>query len=155
MSYLLAIVLLFFQACTKKETDPEGILREYIGYRFSKNQDKETLLKKTTGELYQDLNALSEESLNALVNTETYRRGSLKINLKKCRQDRCYITYTLKINKRKDGKKDFEIEVRKIAQIDREGEVWKISKITELKSYFGAEKPIDVETPGETRNPFQ
>ena len=154
MPYLV-IVLLFFQACAKKDIGPEDTLRDYIRYRFSKNQDKETLLKKTTGELYEDLNALDEKTLNALVNVETYRRGSLRINLKKCKPTRCYITYTLAITKRKDGKKDFEIEVKKIAQIEREGEVWKISKITELKSYFGAEKPIDVKTPGETRNPFQ
>lgn len=150
MQYLV-IVLLFFQACANRDAGPEETLRDYIRYRFSRNQEKEILLKKTTGELYQDLNALSEESLNALVNAETYRRGPLKINLKKCDQTSCHITYTLKINK----KKNFEIEVKKIAQLEREDKMWKISKITELKSYFGSEKPIDVKTPGKTHNPFQ
>ena len=130
-------------------------LNEYIGYRFSKNQSKEKLLERTTGELYRDLNGLSEEALNALVDSERYRRGSLKINLKKCSQTRCHITYTLKILKREAGQRDFEIEVKKIARLDREGEAWKISRISELKSHIGTEKPINVEVPGETRNPFQ
>ena len=154
MGYFL-VALLFFLSCTGRDTGPEGTLREYISYRFSKNQNKTKLLKKTTGELYQDLNSLSEEVLNALVDVRKYRRGSLKINLKKCSENLCHITYTLKIIKKKDGRPDFEIEVKKIARLEREEEEWKISKISELKSYFETEKTIDVKTPGKTHNPFQ
>ena len=154
MKYIL-VALLVFQSCTDGDIGPEGTLREYVNYRFGKNQNKEKLLEKTTGELFQDLSNLSEEALNALVNSEKYQRGSLKINLKKCSQNRCHITYTLKIVKKKDKRQDFEIEVKKIAQIDREGKIWKISKISELKSYFSTDKSIDVKTPGETRNPFK
>ena len=151
----IIIALLFFQSCTQKSYGPEATLREYVNDRFSKNQSKEELLQKTTGELYRDLNNLSEETLNTLVDSEKYRRGSLKVNLKKCNQTRCHITYTLKVIKKASGRNDFEIEVKKIAQLDREGEQWKISKISELKSYFGTEKPIDVDVPGEMRNPFR
>ena len=154
MEYLL-VTLLLFLSCTSKNTGPEGTLREYVNYRFSKNQTKTKLLEKTTGELYRDLNSLSEEVLNALVDFKKYRRGSLKINLKKCSRDICHITYTLKVIKKKNGRSDFEIEVKKIARLEREDEEWKISKISELKSYFGTEKPIDVETPGKIRNPFR
>ena len=153
MQYII-ILLLFFQSCTQKDTGPVGTLKEYVSYRFSKNQKKQNLLKRTTGELYRDLNNLSEEALNALVDSEKYQRGSLKINLKKCSQTQCYITYTLKIIKKEKGRRDFEIEVKKIAHLERKDNVWKISKINELKSYFGTEKSINVETPGETRNPF-
>ena len=149
------LVLSFFLACTGKDIGPEGALREYIDYRFSKNQKKTKLLEKTTGELYQDLNSFSEESLNTLVDFKKYRRGSLKINLKKCNQNLCHITYTLRVAKKKNGHQDFEIETKKIAQLELEDKVWKISKISELKSYFEAEKAIDVKTPGKTRNPFR
>ena len=154
MRYIIAI-LLFFQSCTSSDSDPASTLREYINYRFSKNQSKAKILEKTTGELYRDLNRFSEEALNNLVNSEKYRRGSLKINLKKCDPNRCYITYTLKAIKKKNGQQDFQVEVKKIAHLERENEVWKISKINEIKSYFGTEKPIDVKTPGKIHNPFK
>ena len=154
MRYII-IALLFFQPCTKKNYGPEATLRDYVNYRFGKNQSKEKLLQKTTGELYQDLSNLSEEALNALVDSDIYKRGSLKINLKKCSQTRCHITYTLKVLKKESGQNDFEIEVKKIARLDLEGEQWKISKISELKSYFGTKKPINVDVPGEMENPFK
>ena len=156
IAFLVLACLLQTSSCVEKSRDPVRALQSYIDYRFSKNQSKEKLLSKTRGELYAELERFSEEELSNLVNPRKYRRGSFKVNLKKCNDTRCHITYTLKFDQKDNNqKKSFRVITKKIAQLDFEEETWKIAKITEIKTYFEAKNSLDVTSPGKTENPFK
>ena len=152
---LISTVFSCFNKVEEERNDPESVLKSYIKYRFSKDQSKEDLLRRTTGQLYTDLDKFSEEDLRKIVSKYSARQGKLVINLKKCEEARCYITYTLKFDQFDGHTKAFRVEVKKIAQIDLVNEVWKIAKISDIKSHFRSYQDINVESGGEVKNPFK
>ena len=145
MKYIICTILISLVfSCTKSGSSPEAALRKYINYRFSSGQSKNELLNRTTGELNKVLDSFSEEQLNQIVNSNQYKKRKLKINLKNCSPQKCHITYTLAFSKVKTKAKEFDIDVKKIATIILVDGKWKISDISDIKTYVRSIKEIEV-----------
>lgn len=154
MKNLLLVFLLstFFAACTKKST-PEKTLQNYVDYRFTKSQEKEDLLEMTTGSLYDRISEMEEEELKNFLSGEALKKRRLKILLKNCQDTKCFLTYILTYTQGAGNPKDFGVEVKKIAQLDKIGESWKISDVSNVKTYIEAKKDLEVSAEGETQAP--
>lgn len=140
---LFIVLSIVFLSCSKKE-DPESVLMDYINYRFSSNQNKNFLLENTTGVLRDRIESMSDKEFQEFIDMTKYKKGKFKVLLKKCTEEKCFITYALKYIHFIKGKKAYEIEVKKIAEILKTDQKWRISNINNLKSYVDGKLGIDI-----------
>ncbi len=129
-------------SCTKK-LGPEESLREFVRLSINGKMDKDTLLEATTGDLKTDLAALDEEQMSKYLRVEGASRDSFRINLSNCQPKVCFLTYTLKYEQSSNGVKTFEVELKKMAELRLEEESWLLADITDIKTYYQAEQPIE------------
>lgn len=135
--------------CTKKST-PEKTLKDYIDYRFSSGQDKEDLLEMTTGPLQEKISEMEEDDLKKFLEVDKLQKKKLKILLKNCQETECSLTYILSYSQGESRPKDFGIEVKKIAQLLKIENSWKLSDVSNVKTYIEAQKNLDVSAEGAT-----
>ncbi len=138
----LALVLLTV-GCTKKN-DPENALLEYVNYRFNESQSRSKLLDMTAGELNMSLQQMTDEQYQQFSNVSKYKRGNFNISLKKCTEDTCYITYTLKYDVMDNQTKTLSAEIKKVAKLILDNKVWKVADVSNVKTYFDSKQPIDI-----------
>ena len=153
MKYLLFVLLFVLSfSCTKKST-PEKTLQDYVDYRFQSSQERDDLLEMTTGSLYERISDMEEEELKKFLTGGMLKKRRLKILLKNCQDTQCFLTYILTYSQGAGNPKDFGVEVKKIAQINKVGESWKISDVSNVKTYIEAKKDLEVSAEGEAQAP--
>ncbi len=138
----LSLLVLVF-GCTKKN-DPENALLDYVNYRFEKSQGRDKLLDMTSGELNLSIQQMTDEEFQKFSDVAKYRRGNFNVSLKKCTDDTCFITYTLKYDMMEQDVKTLSAEIKKVAKLVREGQVWKIADVSNVKTYFDSKQPLDI-----------
>lgn len=148
MKYLLYITLcslcLSFMSC-QRASDPELVLREYIESRFDGTLGRNRLINMTTGDLRGELEQMSEEDIAYYLAMDAYQLRRMRVERKVCDEQECFITYTIRFDQfRLDNLKDrvFEAEVRKIAKLERESSGWKISDVSDVKTFYRANEAI-------------
>ncbi len=141
--YTLFLVSLLLFSCSKPN-DPENVLRGYIGYRFQKDQSKAKLLGMTSSVLKQSIETMTDEEFAQFVDISKYQKRDIRILNKKCSVDECFITYTLSYDITQDGDKTYNAEIRKVAKLTREDEIWKVADVNNIKTFYDSKKPIDV-----------
>lgn len=138
----LLLTSLFTSSC-KSEKDPEKVLRSFISYRFESNQSKDKLLNMTTGYLKDSINSMDEEQFKSFVKRSSSAiKKKLSIRLKNCNPKKCYITYVLSY-KTKTSQESI-IDVKKIAELDNVEGSWKISDVSNIKSFIDMKNSLDV-----------
>ncbi|MAX65350.1 MAG: hypothetical protein QF441_14620 [Bacteriovoracaceae bacterium] len=142
--FLLLIVSFIVLSCDKGAKTPEGLLSMYIKDLTSSQIDKDYFEKYTTGELWERVEGLDEEEFKKFVDLSKVKNPEIDITNKNCIADKCTLTYIIKYDVMEKDKKSFGSEVKKIATLVKSGDIWKISDVTNVKSYFEAESAIDV-----------
>ncbi len=133
---------LFFGCNSQK--GPEETLRNFVNYRFSSSQDKGKTLSYVTGTLEEKIVEMSDEDYKLFEKTTEYKKKKLRINLKKCTENQCFITYTLSFFKKTGEQKSASLEVKKIAELKKTDKSWKIADVNNIKTYIESKEPIDV-----------
>ncbi len=141
--FLLIIVTIVGLSSCSKKLGPEESLREFVRLSISGKMNKGTLLDTTTGQLRTDLEALDEDQMAKYLKVEGATRDSFRVNLSNCQPKVCYLTYTLKYEQATNGVKAFEVELKKMAELRLEDENWLLADITDIKTYYQAEQPIE------------
>mgnify|MGYP000067357723 CR=1 FL=1 len=136
-------VSLFITGCNSQKS-PEQVLTKYINLRLSTEQSRDGLSSYLTGEMLDGVMSLSTDEYKAFISSTNIKKKKLKINHKRCSSDKCFLTYTLKYSSPKEGDEDYLMSVKKIAEIVKDEEMWKISKVSDLKSHLESFKPIEV-----------
>ena len=130
-------------SCFVRKEKPEDVLRNFIGQQFSGNISKNYLLKKTMGDLYKEYNEISDDTFRKIYIDTKYKKRKFKIHFKRCNKNKCYITYSINYTIIKSRAGEAEVEVKKIATLMKVGEsLWKISNITNIKTYLEPEQII-------------
>lgn len=142
--YSILCVLLISSSCTKKSSS-EDVLKGYVKYRFSPAQSKDVLLEKTTGSLKDRISAMTEDEFKDFVSMEKFKMRKFVINLKRCSDDQCFITYTLSYDQYQDGQRKYENEVKKIAEIRKQEDGWKIADVSNVKTYIDSKEELKIE----------
>lgn len=139
---LFFIFFSFFSSCSSRK-NPEEVLRNYVNYRFSGHQDKDYILKQTTGPLYDSINLQNDEDFEKFcMDVKNYRKKKFSINIQECSETHCSITYVIKYNVIKDKIKAYSIDVKKIAELELEDNKWKISDVSNIKTYIDSKQQI-------------
>jgi len=149
---IILLFLLFLGACTKKST-PENALADFINYRFTGGQEKGDLLEMTEGPLKEKIESLEEKALASFLNAKELKKRKLKVLIKSCEEERCYLTYVLNYSQGTESPKEFGVEVKKIAQLERFDKTWKITDVSNVKTYIEGRKDLKVSAEGESEAP--
>lgn len=139
---LLLISSLVFISCTKK-LGPDESLRDFVSKSIRGELTRDSLLEATTGDLRTELSNLDEEEMNKYLKMEGASHESFRINLKNCEGTKCFLTYTLKYEQSNEGKKTFDVELKKMAELHKVEDKWLLADVTDIKTYYEAQQPIE------------
>lgn len=143
MKYLILISLFVFAGCAKKDNS-ETVLKSFINDFFSQKMTKSDYLDYLAGSLYEEVDAMSDEDFSEYIVTGNYKKKKFKILLKSCSDDHCNLTYILKYAQKGSENEKYNVDVKKIAQLDKIDGQWKIMNITNAKTYIESKNTIKV-----------
>lgn len=148
LNKLLKVALLctFMFACNGPDT-PEAALRDFIHYRFKGSFEREKVLEKSTGPLFERIEAMNDEEFSEFSRDNLSDSFSLKVLLSKCENDKCFLTYTLAYDMNENSDASAEMEVKKIAELHKVEKTWKVADVSELKTHIQMNKQLDIEAP--------
>ncbi len=146
MKIILSLIVLFSMlSCTKIPQGPAETLGRFVDYRFATNQTKEGLLKYMTAKASDEIQAMSEADLAELFKVEKFRKRNFQIVTEKCTEEKCFMTYVLEYDVlATNNTREFVTEVKKIAELQKIGEEWKVANIDNIKTFIDSTRPIDV-----------
>lgn len=139
--FLISLLIVILGGCTKK-VGPEQALRGYINYRFSKGQDKASVLNKVTDKLHKKIDMMAEQDFKRFSNVKGLKQKKVNILLKKCSDMDCNITYTLSYEIYDESEKVFSAEVKKIAELKKVENTWKVSDVSNIKTFYDSKEII-------------
>ena len=142
MKLLFGLLLLACISCNKGASTPEGLIKMFVKDSVSSSLDREYFETYTTGSLLNSIADLSDEELEK---SELSALSGVKVDIltKSCQSDICNITYIVSYDTNSDTKKSFETEVKKLAEVQKVGENWKIASIKNLKTFHESLVPIN------------
>jgi hypothetical protein len=139
MKKIILLFLLFstfISSCVDK-SDPETTLRTFINFRFDGEGKKDKAIDLTTGELRTMLEGLKGEESKNFWGLKNQAKRNIKINIKNCEKEICYLTYTLSYRQKSEQpKSDYNIETKKIAKLEKIENNWLISDVSEVKTFI-------------------
>jgi hypothetical protein len=139
-------------SCSKKK-DAVGVLKNFVDYRFSMSQSKSGLMGMSTGAMAAKLELLSGDDFKKFRDVSGLKKKKMKINIKNCEPEHCYLTYTLTYSKKGNKGDDFLVEVKKIAEVKKEEGSWKIADVNNVKTFVDSKSEIDVSAEGPGKAP--
>lgn len=132
-----------FFSCNS-QNGPTDILKGFLNYRFSSSQTKAGVLKYVSGAFESKVEEMSDEELKKFLDSSNLVKKKLKIDVKKCDEVKCFLSYILSYKQDGEDGEKFEIDVKKIAELVHTEEGWKINDVTNIKSFIEAKKGLDV-----------
>ena len=145
MKYILLVVCLFTViGCDKGAKTPEGVLAKYIGDITSKKVDREYFEDYTTGKLLETVQSLSDEEFTKFIDMSKVRNPRIEVSNKNCSDDKCSLTYIVKYDVVSAKTKQFESEVKKVASVLKDGKIWKIEEVSNIKTFYESAIPFVV-----------
>lgn len=125
-----------------KKSGPDEVLQSYINDRFNKELTREDFKDYFAGEILQELEGLDEKVIGDLNEVKQAKKKKLAIDFKRCDEDKCFITYTLSYDasaKADASQTGVTVKVKKIAELRRLENEWKIFGITDIKTFYDYE----------------
>lgn len=141
---IMLTILVILLSCTKSANTPEGLLKMYVNDITSSKVDKDYYLKYTTGRLKESISSMSDEEIESLSKASKLSKVRVEIVKSLCQEVKCSITYIISYKSETSDSVTFSTEVKKIAQLVKEEEQWKIESVVNSKTYHESEKAIDI-----------
>ncbi len=142
---LILINVCFFLVGCEKNDQPEDVLSSYIEQFLSKSLSKSEALELLGKELKESVAQMDDSDYSGYLERNSFKKRSFRIILKNCHEDKCHITYILKYRQKTLDTKEYNIDIKKIAQIEKIEDQWKITDIENLKTFIDAKNSIDVQ----------
>ena len=130
------IFLSLLTSCLGPENNPEVVLRDFIQKQFNGKLTRQDVLKRTTGELFEEYSNMTDETFDSLFLQKKLVKKKVKVSFKKCSALKCSITFSIAYDVYESKNIKNVVETKKIASLLKDNSGWKIEKIVNLKSYF-------------------
>ena len=130
------IFLSVLTSCLGPENNPEVVLRDFIQQQFNGKLTRQDVLKRTTGELFEEYASMTDETFESLFLQKKLVKKKVKVSFKKCSALKCSITFSIAYDVYESKNIKNVVETKKIASLLKDNSGWKIEKIVNLKSYF-------------------
>jgi len=141
VKYLIIFLVLF--SCMKKKSSPVNVLKSFIEIRFEKILDKEIIEDFLTGDLLSKFKNYSDDDYDKLFDKKL-KFKNIDILHKNCEEKSCFITYIIKYKKIENNLTTLNAETKKIAQIIKVDDHWKISDVNNIKTYYQSKKELKI-----------
>lgn len=142
---LFLLLLVSFVGCKEDATTPEGLLNKFVVDITTKKLDRDYFDKYTTGKMLESIEQLNEDEFEKFSNLANAKDPKIEVSKKNCSDSRCSLTYVVKYDYHIKKQKEFKTEVKKLATLVKDGEIWKIEEVSNLKTYHEATNPINVQ----------
>lgn len=142
MRYLLFAIFILAVGCVKPG-GPESVLKEYVNKRFQNEVSKEDFKEYFEGEILEELENIDQKTVGDLNQINESKSKKLEIEFKRCDEDKCFLTYSISYSTAASANQmstDVHVKVKKIAELRKFENKWKISGITDIKTYYDFSK---------------
>lgn len=140
---MIRFIFLFLLYSCSGSNSPEGVLKEYIRYRFSDEVSRKGLLSRTTGSYQEEIQNMDEESFKDFAKLENKQLSQIKVLHKNCQETTCALTYYLKFKTiGKDKNPEFTSEVKKVAKLQKVDGEWKLNDVSTIKTHHESHVPL-------------
>jgi uncharacterized membrane protein len=149
--YVLSFLVIF--GCTKGADTPEALIKTFVKDVATKKIDREYYQKYTTDKFLAVVEDQSDEELEKNSRMSGVKEVKVKILSKNCDGPKCIVTYTVSYTTETKEDSNFKSVVKKIAEVVKVDDYWKLSNLRNLKTFHESNKAIDVSNDGPTENP--
>lgn len=139
-TFLLVLVV----GCFGGVSSPEGALKNYVETVSSNKADKDFYIRSTAGKLLEKIESMSDEEFSMFNNFSNIRSAKVKVIHKSCEADNCTLTYIVNYKVFENNRATFDTEVKKIAEMVRQDDSWKITEVRNRKTFIESNAPIEV-----------
>lgn len=131
-------------SCDKKSEQPEDVLSNYVTQFLSKSLSKNDAISHLGKNLKTSIEEMDEAEYSSYLEKNSFEKRSFRILLKNCNELKCQMTYVVKYRQKTLATKEYNVDVKKIAQLEKIEEEWKITDIENVKTFIDAKNPIDI-----------
>lgn len=142
---LLVLLALALSGCFK-EKGAQETLRSFVEERFKGNLDHNEIGEYLSGSLKSTIMAMTDEEFTNYSDLSKFKKKKFKITHSNCSIEKCFITYLISYDQLKESTKAFRVDNKKIAEMVKIEESWKIENVTNVKTYIESKEPLEVET---------
>jgi hypothetical protein len=146
MKKYMLLLLLILVSCNNGASSPEGLVKMFVSDSVKGKVNRDYYEDFTTGSLLEASRDLTDEEIEKS-SFDGIKSVKTKIISKNCSEDKCILTYIVTYLTKTDledkSKTDFSTEVKKIAEVEKEGDIWKIAQVKNVKTYHESLKPIN------------
>lgn len=143
MKVLSLLFLILLASCLKDDLSPEAALKDFVESRLGQVVDREFVLERTTGKMYQSFENMSDEDFEKFADMRNIKADSFKVLSKSCQEKTCFITYSISYLTKEGDKTQFTSEVKKIAEVVQVEKKWLIADVSNIKTYHESLEPIN------------
>ena len=143
MKVLSLLALFLLASCIKDDLSPEGALKDFVESRIGQVVEREFVLERTTGKMFQSFENMSDEDFQKFADMRNIKTESFKVLSKSCQEKKCFLTYSIAYLTKENDKTTFTSEVKKIAELVQVENKWLIADVSNIKTYHESLEPIN------------
>lgn len=135
---ILLLTLIFLVSCVKTG-GPEQVLKEYANKRFNNELTREDFQEYFDGEILADFEVIDQKALGELNQINTSKTRKMDIEFKRCDEVKCFLTYSIVYSTQAESNNqtsDVQVKIKKIAELKKIEDKWKITGITDIKTHY-------------------
>jgi hypothetical protein len=137
----LVFVLLF--SCSFSDDNAEKVLTTYVNARFE-GKTVDDVKDSLTEDFYKSVQDAGSEEREKIWILDNLKLKTFKVLSSNCSEENCQITYYISYYTHSNGKNDFLTETKKIAEMKKVNNLWKIAGVTHIKTFHDSLNDIEV-----------
>lgn len=145
MTKWLVLFSILLVSCSKDFNKPDELLQFYVKEVTSKKLSRTFFEKYTAKSLKDSILSMNKEDFESFQEVNLVKNVKVDILNESCVEQKCHITYLMKYTSKTEEGEKFESEVKKIAELLKFEEHWKIIKISNIKTFHEGKSPIHVQ----------
>lgn len=136
------ILLLAFTACFNSDDSASGHLRKFVK-ETTNNLSQDNYSDYASQELLESIQSMDEEEFKIFQEQSNVDGVRVEILSESCQQSKCTITYVTKYETKTSDGSIYESEVRKLAELLKEDEGWRVTSVKNVKTYLEAKEGLN------------
>jgi len=140
---LKVLLLVSLCSCFEGNDTATGSLRNFVKRVSANSLSQEDYSDYAQGDLLDSILAMDEEEFKSYQEQSTLDGVQLDILSENCSKTNCTITYLTKYTSKTSDGSSYNSEVRKIAELEKFDEAWKVISVQNVKTYLEAQEGLN------------
>ena len=140
---LKVLLLVSLCSCFEGNVTAAGSLRNFVKKASANSLSQEDYSDYAQGDLLERIMAMDEEEFKSYQEQTALDSVQLDILSENCTKNNCTITYLTKYTTKTSDGSNYNSEVRKIAELEKFEEAWKVISVQNVKTYLEAQEGLN------------